>query len=841
MSENISKRSNSSGSPSPSLSLMLSNSRTPTDTLEGQAVNLSTNSPVSPRPQNQTEQLRTSKVVIKHKDSESSPTKSRTTRRITVPQNPPFFASIADSEGYQGPGSLSSSSQETISLDSSTIINESSSESRRRSNRLVMQEKRDAERKERELDVAKRIEEGDARTQSQTYADNDNTEAAIKEPEYPSRGRSSESLLSDAADIDTSILSDKLFKVLNKSNPDLTPSSSRSTSAPANDATTEPRRKSKRIQESANTTPKNGTQNPGQELILKRRKLDEGEFQLFDQPVLLTTPTGETEFNEPPIADTHIAVNGKPWACLPKDRSAREKTSKEKSTKERISKDKNNKEVPKKYKTTAFLAEPRKPDITKNSLELVSQNEKSLNGKLTTNMSQNLERTSSIRDGSKNDKRSSINNYLSKSTSLLSPKINPKSVSKSSSKAHVKATTSPVKRPVASLAVGTTTVHPIELHTVKLSQAEDTLTNNDFCSTCGDTGVFLCCESCPKSFHFSCCSPPYYDDNLPENSWFCHECSVKKTGITKETGMFGKLLMNLEVMDPVQFRLPKRIRERFQNVYTAPNGSYSDDSMKNVLASQRPKNHLKNPNSEDFEFYVDKETRIPLRCQKCGDIAHQLKNEFASSQMIVKPMITCDYCPLSWHIDCLNPPMSTVKQLGRKWFCPAHLEDIIMKQRRLKKGQVYIDRDIPFGTENNGDIEIVEDEDRSDEENSNSSVPWIRGRDTPNGIAAKISPQQETLWKSQEAGIVRLPERSIIVDFTQSVLSLKQMERDAKIKELLDITRENNALLRTLTIGTSRSVPAVKGGISEANHTSGANLDAEERLALVGLVDLKKG
>lgn len=57
---------------------------------------------------------------------------------------------------------------------------------------------------------------------------------------------------------------------------------------------------------------------------------------------------------------------------------------------------------------------------------------------------------------------------------------------------------------------------------------DPTKDNDDFCSACGGIGRFLCCEGCPKSFHFTCSDPPYDEDNLPEGSWFCKSCRAKR-------------------------------------------------------------------------------------------------------------------------------------------------------------------------------------------------------------------------------------------------------------------------------------------------------------------------
>lgn len=40
------------------------------------------------------------------------------------------------------------------------------------------------------------------------------------------------------------------------------------------------------------------------------------------------------------------------------------------------------------------------------------------------------------------------------------------------------------------------------------------------------------------------------------------------------------------------------------------------------------------------------------------------------------PLIQCDYCPLLFHMDCLEPPL-TAMPLGR-WMCPNHIEHVVV-------------------------------------------------------------------------------------------------------------------------------------------------------------------
>lgn len=106
-----------------------------------------------------------------------------------------------------------------------------------------------------------------------------------------------------------------------------------------------------------------------------------------------------------------------------------------------------------------------------------------------------------------------------------------------------------------------------------------------------------------------------------------------------------------------------------------------------------------------------------------------------------REIVSCDYCNLSWHLDCLDPPLATApkkKQTGSKpkttaWMCPNHIEPHLSstghsannpsktgakrfrgyKIRRPKVVSI-VDSSLRRGFKNNGLIEI--ENEPSDEE-----------------------------------------------------------------------------------------------------------------------------
>ena len=62
--------------------------------------------------------------------------------------------------------------------------------------------------------------------------------------------------------------------------------------------------------------------------------------------------------------------------------------------------------------------------------------------------------------------------------------------------------------------------------------SDPTRYNEENCGACGGPGRFLCCEGCPKSFHFTCLDPPIDENDLPEDSWYIpHHVFITDSGI----------------------------------------------------------------------------------------------------------------------------------------------------------------------------------------------------------------------------------------------------------------------------------------------------------------------
>lgn len=281
----------------------------------------------------------------------------------------------------------------------------------------------------------------------------------------------------------------------------------------------------------------------------------------------------------------------------------------------------------------------------------------------------------------------------------------------------------------------------------RLHEVDEAAANDDFCSTCHGVGRFLCCEGCPKSFHFSCVDPPLDESSLPEGEWFCKECIArKKHPKPYKRGLFSQLLFYVDTHNPVQFSLPKKIKQRFEDVAYNEFGEYADNDIK-VYKSTRS-----GFVEEDPYKLVDKQGN-PIFCYKCKQ-----------SSLSGGPIARCEYCSLNWHLDCLNPPLPTVKTIGTKWKCPNHADHDFKTKRRPRSAKV-IDTCLRRGFQNDGNIEIMIS---SDEESMEPRAQLFYNKNSHAEIP-DLLPQTVLKPVIRKDEVLQIPEESVKLDFIDRV------------------------------------------------------------------------
>ncbi|KAM6933559.1 LOW QUALITY PROTEIN: PHD finger protein 12 [Xenentodon cancila] len=109
--------------------------------------------------------------------------------------------------------------------------------------------------------------------------------------------------------------------------------------------------------------------------------------------------------------------------------------------------------------------------------------------------------------------------------------------------------------------------------------------------------------------------------------------------------------------NPTQFQLPSEL------TCTTALPGYSKRRRKEELLG-RP---YRRPQHE-----LDPNGLVPLPVKVCFSCNRSCR---------LAPLIQCDYCPLLFHMDCLDPPLTALP--AGKWMCPNHVEHIVLNQRSL--------------------------------------------------------------------------------------------------------------------------------------------------------------
>lgn len=190
---------------------------------------------------------------------------------------------------------------------------------------------------------------------------------------------------------------------------------------------------------------------------------------------------------------------------------------------------------------------------------------------------------------------------------------------------------------------------------------DEALENNDTCRQCQSSGSLLCCDGCINSYHFSCLEPPLDPANPPEGQWFCPSCQTRNS--------FGALFGNLEKAALRDFQLPTGIRNHYQGVRTGQDGRYQE-VMANVRSGPRGRGNRTGRADEQYMTRMFDNKGKLIVCVACGLTSNGKR-----------PIIQCDYCPCSWHMDCVDPPLAIppTQKAGsdrahHSWMCPNHID-----------------------------------------------------------------------------------------------------------------------------------------------------------------------
>lgn len=153
--------------------------------------------------------------------------------------------------------------------------------------------------------------------------------------------------------------------------------------------------------------------------------------------------------------------------------------------------------------------------------------------------------------------------------------------------------------------------------------------------------------------------------------------------------------------------------------------------LTNIFVSRHGQYEERNP------YQLKDKNSAPVLCFRCGTsalppglaaAAPATKRARRSTAKTPTPetgksIISCDHCPLFWHLDCLDPPLSTMPPITKRWMCPNHADQILVRfpgelflhlhlissqlpKRRIPKQANAIEITKP-NQFNNGNIEII--------------------------------------------------------------------------------------------------------------------------------------
>ncbi|KAJ2313579.1 hypothetical protein H4R23_000202 [Coemansia sp. Cherry 401B] len=219
---------------------------------------------------------------------------------------------------------------------------------------------------------------------------------------------------------------------------------------------------------------------------------------------------------------------------------------------------------------------------------------------------------------------------------------------------------------------------------------------HDACDACGQPGQFICCERCPRVYHFMCVEPPMTKEMVGQiDHWYCRVCahqrSKKRKSRAHAKNIMFPLISNVEYSNPRAFVVPDEIRRLFDGVEADIDGAYMN------VREDRAQRAQMGPANRDFLRLTDDHNE-PIMCYRCGLSA------------LHGPVVRCDYCPLNWHWDCLDPPLSSAPPPRRRWMCPNHADHAMRRHHKFRKERIVDQTAAPEAARNSGIVDIIDDD-----------------------------------------------------------------------------------------------------------------------------------
>ncbi|RJE21753.1 PHD finger domain protein [Aspergillus sclerotialis] len=235
--------------------------------------------------------------------------------------------------------------------------------------------------------------------------------------------------------------------------------------------------------------------------------------------------------------------------------------------------------------------------------------------------------------------------------------------------------------------------------------------HDDSCHECGGAGDLILCDDCPRSFHFLCVDPPILSKQPPAGEWLCPRCRASR--------LMSQYTDKLNKMSRKDFALPVKLRNHFTDARSGERGAY-EDTAPIPRFTGRPPRGTRTADYDD-ETLLRTYERVngverPILCFNCGRAADG-----------VRPTIACDYCPLSFHLDCLDPPKARPPfQVGnsersrQNWMCPNHSYNSLFWFSRDEEGKGVSGRIRRPRNPRIIDVDVLPDEEEVEREANNT-------------------------------------------------------------------------------------------------------------------------
>ncbi|PGH02466.1 hypothetical protein GX51_04634 [Blastomyces parvus] len=315
----------------------------------------------------------------------------------------------------------------------------------------------------------------------------------------------------------------------------------------------------------------------------------------------------------------------------------------------------------------------------------------------------------------------------------------------------------------------------------------DEIDNIDFCRLCKGSGQLLCCDGCIDSFHFECLAPPMDPKSPPEGQWFCPTCRVK--------GTLGPLIEAVENMPPKNYELPPEIREFFEGAKTGEDGVYKEVPILPKGGSRSRGNRLGRAEERNALLRLTDAKGRLITCIRCGLTSNRRR-----------PIIQCDYCPCSWHLDCLDPPRSNPPpqvpgsdNRALHWKCPNHIDHDLANLDGIGGGrlaQIRRPRNPKFI-----DIEILPSDseaERFDEQEIAGAVYRVSERGV---VMDFISRVKRDYVEAQALAAIKAAAARAVQDTASPVVS----GRDENAQDAEDIVSSNSSVQETVVASAAQN------------------------------------